>query len=178
MKKIVIVRGKIASGKSTISSELTKVLPGWVYVDMWKIKEMFEPLKLKNRKPSNSISKDTMFFIIERIMKDLGLNIVIQESRQETVNRYLKKDLKKHGYKIYSFYLDIDLKTALRRNIEREKKTMLKKYFLEDKSKPDEKDIVINTNNNSIKQVINLILKEIGEKRRKHELAHKIRKTV
>jgi cytidylate kinase len=111
-------------------------------------------------------------------MKDLGLNIVIQESRQETVNRYLKKDLKKHGYKIYSFYLDIDLKTALRRNIEREKKTMLKKYFLEDKSKPDEKDIVINTNNNSIKQVINLILKEIGEKRRKHELAHKIRKTV
>ena len=56
---------------------------------------------------------------------------MIQESRQSTVKKYLKNYLKKDNYKIYSFFLDVDLESALKRNVEREKSTMVKKHFIE-----------------------------------------------
>jgi len=38
-KKIVLISGLTTAGKSTTSYELTKVLPGWIFIDIWKIKD-------------------------------------------------------------------------------------------------------------------------------------------
>ncbi|MFO7711172.1 MAG: hypothetical protein R6V53_05400 [Candidatus Woesearchaeota archaeon] len=162
--KIVIIRGKSAGGKTTISNELAKVLPDFVFVDIWKIKDMFEPLNIKDRS-HNKIAKTATFHIMREAIKNIGtLNFLIQESRQATVKRYLREYIKKYDYKLYSFFLDVDLDIALKRNIEREKPTMPKKNFIEQtKKNKDKEDILINTSNKSIKQVIDLILKEIGE---------------
>jgi len=183
MKKIVIIRGKVTAGKSTTSHALAKVLPGWVFIDIWKIKEMFEPLQLKNRKPMLDISKKAVVNIVKDTMKKLGNNIIIQESTTSFIKRKLGKYLKDHNYKVYTFFLDIDLKSAIQRDIQREKPTMgfwKKKYTPEiwekTKATSNRGDIIIHTKNKTVRQVVNIILKEIGEKRQKHPKAHWIRK--
>lgn len=182
MKKIVIIRGKSGAGKTTISFELAKVLPNFAFVDIWKIKEMFEPLNLKDRR-HNKVAKSATYHIMREAIKKIGaINFVLQESKQSTVKKYLKDYLKKHNYKIYSFFLDVNLENALKRNKARKKDTMPKKHFI-DQSKEglknlDKEDILIDTSDKSLKQVINAILKEIKEKRQKHSGAKKIRSCV
>lgn len=103
-RKIVIIRGKTTAGKSTISFELSKNLSDWIYVDIWKIKEMFEPLRLKDRSIMNDIAKSAIFQILRRVMRDLKLNIIIQESTQSKLKKILRKDLKEQGYGVHSFF--------------------------------------------------------------------------
>lgn len=80
------------------------------------------------------------------------------------MKNYFKKE-----DEIFSFFLDVDLENALKRNEEREKDTMPKEHFIEQAKnnlpKPDKKDIVMDTSNKSSKQVVDEILKTIGEKR-------------
>ncbi len=184
-KKIVIIRGKTTAGKSTISYELAKNLSDWIYVDIWKIKEMFEPLGLKDRSVMNDISKKAIFKILRRVMRDLKLNIIIQESTQSKLKKILRKDLKEQDYKVYSFFLDVDMVDAIKRDVEREKPTMRvnKKNLPEEEwkkkgPKPEKKDIMINTSNHKISDIVKLILKEIGEKRKIHKNPSLLRKTI
>lgn len=77
-KKIVIIRGLVTSGKTTTSHELAKVLPDWIFVDVWKIKEMFEPLNLKDRTPLKTISKKAILTILKEVINEMGINIILQ----------------------------------------------------------------------------------------------------
>lgn len=182
-KKIVIIRGLVTAGKSTTSYELAKVLPKWIFIDVWKIKEMFEPLGLKNRNPMKEISKKVVTLIMKEVMRTLGTNIIVQESSQEFVKRHLKKELKKYNYTIYSFFLDIDFKNAIKRDTQREKPTMHldKTYTSEDEWKksrvqPEKEDVVINTSKHNIEEVVKIILRAIDEKKQKHPFSHALRK--
>lgn len=182
-RKIVIIRGKVTAGKSTTSHALAKVLPNYLFVDKWKIKEMFEPLQLKDRRPMIDASKKAIIAIMEEVMKSLGTNIIIQEATTSFIKKKLKKELKEHNYKIYTFFLDIDLESAIKRDIQREKPTMgfgKKGYTQEtwEKTKgiPEKGDFIIHTKRKTTRQILNIILKEISEKRQKHPKAHWIRK--
>jgi len=184
MKKIIIIRGKVTAGKTTTSYELAKVLPNWIFVDPWKIKEMFEPLGLKNREPLKKASKKAMIEILKVVIRDLGINIIVQETTQSFIKKHLKNDLKKYNYKIFPFFLEVELKDAIKRDIQREKPTMnLKKNVkTEEEWKnrilPEKKDFIINTSDYEINEVVNLILKQINEKKRKNPKAHLIRKCL
>jgi len=184
-KKIVIIRGKVTAGKSTTSHELAKVLPGWIFIDPWKIKEMFEPLGLKDRTILKNTSKKAMVLIMRDVIRNLGINIVVQETTQKFVRKKLRGDLKKHNYKLYSFFLDIDLESAIKRDIQREKPTMgigksikTRAQWEKEKAQPDRGDFVIHTGKHNIKEVVDTILKEIGEKRKKHPNIHLLRKCI
>jgi cytidylate kinase len=183
-RKIVIIRGLTTAGKTTTSHELAKVLPNWMFVDIWKIKEMFEPLGLKERTPLKTISKEAIMNITKGVMNELKVNIILQESSQRAVKQYLKKELKKYNYKVYSFFLDVHVKDAEKRDVQREKPTMsINKRGLSNEewkkggATREKEDIIINTSENSIKQVLDKILKSIGEKRRKHPYSHALRKS-
>ncbi|GEM_PF-1133214 len=182
-RKIVIIRGIVTAGKTTISYELNRVLPGWIFIDVWKIKEMFEPLGLKDRAPLKTISKKAMILIIKEVIKQIGINIIVQESSRSAINNDLKNLLKEKNYKIYSFFLDVEDVDIIKRDRQREKPTMnlerdIKKGKFRDKRvKPEKEDIIINTSKNSIKNVVNIILKEINEKRKKHHYSKILRKT-
>lgn len=183
MRKIIIIRGLVTAGKTTTSHELAKCLPGWIFVDVWKIKEMFEPLGLKDRTPLKNISKKAMITIIKEVIRDMGINIIVQETSISFLKKYLKGDLKKRNYKIYSFFLEVDDKDVIKRDVQREKPTMGLKKKIEkvcwkkNRVKPEREDIIINTSKHNINQVVNIILKEIGEKRAKYLNAHAIRKS-
>lgn len=186
-RKIVIIRGLITAGKTTTSYELAKVLPGWIFIDAWKIKEMFEPLNLRGdeRKSMIKISKKTIKNIVKEVMNNFRFNIIVQESSQSFIKKYLRKELKKYNYKIYSFFLDIDVKSAEKRDIQREKPTMgINKKNLSHGEwlkyrvvNPEKEDMVIHTRMKSVKQILKMILKEIDEKPKKHPYAHTIRKS-
>ena len=174
MVKIIIIRGRSGSGKSTISYELARVLPNYAFIDIWKIKEMFEYLNPKNRKPHNDISKKAVFFILKEAIKDgTYKNFIVQESSEKAIKKNLRNYLKKSD-EIYCFNLRVSLEDALKRNISREKKTMPKKHFIEavqkDLPKIRKGEIVINTSEKSIKQVIEEILIVVKEKKSKKKL--------
>lgn len=182
-RKIIIIRGKVTGGKTTTSHELAKVLPGWIFIDIWKIKEMFEPLELKDRTVLISASKKARLVIMREVIKEMGINIIVQEITRSYINKHFRKELKKHNYKIYSFFLDVELKDAVKRDIRRKKPTMGlgrkikdEKVWKSTKGVPEKGDIIINTSKHKPKEVVNMILKEIGEKRKKHPKAHWIRK--
>lgn len=181
-KKIVIIRGKSCAGKTTISYELARVLPDFSFVDIWKIKEMFEPLGLKDRR-HNEVAKPAMYYIMREAIKNIGpINFIIQEASQRRVKKGLRNYLKKYDYKLYSFFLDVDLDVALKRNITREKEVIPEEHFVEhakDELKNKKKeDILINTSGKSIKQVVDFILEEIGEKKDIHPRRDIIRKCL
>lgn len=74
---------------------------------------------------------------------------------------------------------------AIKRDVEREKSTMgVNKNNLSEEEwkkkgpKPEREDIVINTSNHKIDDVVKLILKEIDEKRKVHKNSHLLRKTI
>jgi len=183
MRKIVIVRGLATAGKSTTSHELAKVLPGWIFIDVWKIKEMFEPLGMKDRRPWIDITKKTMIYIMREVIRKFKINILVQETSRSFLIKYLGKDLRKCNYKVYSFFLDIDLKEAIKRDKRREKPTMrFGKFNSEDewrkgRASPERGDKIMHTGKNSTKEVVDIILNEIGEKREKHPRAHLIRRS-
>ena len=182
--KIIIIRGKVTAGKTTTSHALAKVLPGWILIDVWKIKEMFEPLELKDRKPLIKASKKSMIEIMRIVMRELGINIIVQETTQRFLKKHLRNDLKKHNYEIHSFFLDIDLKRAAKRDIQREKPTMhlgkkikTEEEWKKQKGAPDRGDVIINTADKTPKEIVKLILKEVNEKPRKHPKADWIRRS-
>ena len=181
-RKIIVIRGKVTAGKTTTSHELAKILPGWIFIDPWKIKEMFEPLELKNRTSLKNASKKAMLVIMKEVIRNLEINIIVQETTVKYIKKYLGKDLKKHNYKIYSFFLDIDFKSAIKRDIQREKPTMgLSKFkteeeFSKKKAKPHRGDLAIDTSKHSIKEVVKQILNEVGERKGKHPRADWIRR--
>ena len=180
-KKIVIIRGLVTAGKSTTSYELAKVLPGWIFIDAWKIKEMFEPLNLKDRTPLKTASKKAMITIMKEVMTSLGINILAQETSRSYLMKHLRDYLSKYNYKIYSFFLDVEYKDVIKRDIQREKPTMFKrglseKTWKKGRVRPEKGDVIINTSRHNTKEVIDMILKTIGEKRRNHPRAQWIRK--
>lgn len=186
-RKLVLISGLVTAGKTTTSHELIRLLPEWIFIDNWKIKEMFEPLQLKDRSEMIKISKKAMIMITRELMRKMQRNIILQEAKKDFVKKHLGKDIKKYNYKLYSFFLDVDLKDAIKRDMQREKPTMNinKKGWSEEKwkkmrkAKPQKRDIVINTSKKNTEEVIKIILKEIGEKPRKHPYPHwdKIRRT-
>ena len=184
MKKIVIIRGMVTAGKTTTSYELAKVLPDWIFIDDWKIKEMFEPLGLKDRTNLKKIAKSSMIHIMKQVINNMGNNIIVQETSKSFIMNSLKRELNKHNYRVYSFFLEVEDKDVGKRDIQREKPTRGIKKEIErgnwknNRAVIEKGDFVINTSKNSINKVIDIILKEIKEKRKEHLLAHLIRKSL
>jgi len=182
--QIIIIRGKVTAGKSTTSYELAKILPKYIFVDPWRIKGMFEPLNLKDRTPLKTISKKAMITIIKEVMRQMQIGIIVQETSRSFIKKYLKNDLKKYNYKIYSFFLDVDLEDAIKRDIQRKKPTMNIGKGVKNngawkkiKAQPEKDDIIINTSKMNSKKVINFIMKIIKEKPKKHPQEHLIKRS-
>ncbi|MFC1685792.1 hypothetical protein ACFLZZ_02085 [Nanoarchaeota archaeon] len=188
-RKIVLIDGMPTTGKSTTSYNLAKSLPGWVFIDIWRIKDIFEPigyskkLDKKEKQALMELSKKTVVDLVKGVIKGTKRKIILQEATVEFVKEKLGKDLKKNGYKIYTVQLTVPFKQAIKRNRKRGKPILNflkgwdeKKWKDKIKSKIKRGDLVADTFKNNPKRVVEIILKGIGEKSKKHPYADKIRK--
>ena len=185
--KIILLDGMPTSGKSTISYDLAKKLPGWIFIDIWRIKDLFETLgysKDLDRKEKNElekIAKETIIKLTRGIIRKTQRNIILQDTTPKFVNEKFGKDLEKFNYKFYIIQLKVPFKEAIKRNRKRDKpdlsfmKTWTEERW-ENKIKRKKGDIVVDSFKNTQEQVVKIILKAIGEKPKKHFYEKHIRK--
>lgn len=189
MPKIVLIDGLPTTGKSTTSYNLAKKLPNWVFVDIWRIKDMFESVGYSNglnKKEADllmEISKETTINIAREVIRKTQRNIILQEATYKYVKKKIGKDLKKYNYKIYNVQLVIPLKEMKKKDKKRKKPTLgvgdywtEKKYQDKLKRKNKGADVVVDTFKNSEKKVVEIILKAIEEKARKHPYEKRLRR--
>lgn len=156
MKKIIIINGPTAVGKSTTIALLRQKLKNYVFVDRAYIKQMLRPLsKELRRELSNYVS----LFLIKQAMKEKK-NVLTQEMSSEV----LKKAVQKYGYIIKEFSLTCSLFTSLKRDKERGGKTTvgtIKEIHKKFETKVNNTPFTINTERYTPKEIQKIILTEI-----------------
>jgi predicted kinase len=162
--KLVLLRGKPTSGKSTALHNLKNKpkLKNWAFVDNTAIKEMFRSLGDENRR---QLGKLSLMQVLKVVMKTQR-NIIIEEMSEDTLRKHINYYIKKYNYKIITFQFEVNLKEANKRNIKRAKdnwhpimtKKELKDWHLTHKKTFDKNAHLIDCNKLSKKQVVEFIL--------------------
>lgn len=170
--KIVILRGKNASGKTTAFYNLKnyffkdkKLFKNWIFVDNTAIKGMFTNLDDPKWK---DYSKKILLEVIKTVLP-LKRNIIVEETSKEMLNRNFSKEIRKYNYQIITFQFEVSLRNAILRDKKRvkekthpglgEKKIKELREFHEDNL--DQEGIIINTDNLNKEQVIKFIINEL-----------------
>jgi len=158
--KLVILRGKPTSGKSTAwhSLKKRKELTDWIFVDHANLKTTL----------GRDLGKHALFAVLKTVMPTRN-NIIIEESSKQTIRKYLNYHIKKHNYKIITFQFEVSLNTAYKRNIQRAKDKWhpyIKKQELErlhemHNQRFDKTAHLIDCNKFSKKQVVDYIIKTL-----------------
>tara|TARA_Y100000310_G_C20455782_1_gene702978 strand:+ start:217 stop:705 length:489 start_codon:yes stop_codon:yes gene_type:complete len=153
--KLVILRGRPTSGKSTAYAGLgkRKEMKEWLFVDHCALKKNL----------GKDLGKKSLFAVLKAVMPSKK-NIIIEEMSEETVRKYIDKDIKKYRYKIVVFQFTVRTKTAYKRDVQRSKKgkEMGKKVIDEwhkyHDERADKKGILVDCNKLGKKQVVKFIL--------------------
>ena len=159
---IVLIHGPMASGKSTVTNELDKLLKNYHFVDRAYIKNVMLN-KLEDRDLAKELSKKATFLIMKGLMKTKK-NILLQEMRAPQIKRHFRKEIQKYSYRIKSFYLECCLETAQKRDLQRQKRYVRPEVVAEMHKKhaySDKEDIIISTQTCSIKETVNKIVNEL-----------------
>lgn len=187
--KIILIDGMPTSGKSTTSYNLARKLPGWIFIDIWRIKDIFEPLgysKDLDKTESDKlmeISKEFTIKLAREVIRKTQRDIILQETTTKFAKKKLGKDLKKHNYQVFTIQLKVPFEEAVKRNKKREKPD-LNFFKIWTKERWDNKiqrkikkgDIVVDTFENNQEEVVKIILGGVGEKAKKHPYEKLVRK--
>jgi|TARA_B100001971_G_C18210172_1_gene550171 cytidylate kinase len=187
--KIILIDGMPTSGKSTTSYNLAKKLPGWIFIDIWRIKDIFEPLGYStdlDKKEADElmeISKEFTTKLTREVIRKTQRNIILQETTTKYAKKKLGKDLRKYNYQIFTIQLKVPFEEAVKRNKKREKPD-LNFFKIWTKERWDNKiqrkikkgDIVVDTFENNQEEVVKIILGGVGEKAKKHPYEKLVRK--
>jgi len=121
-KKIIIVAGYLAGGKTIFSQKLSeKIKIPCFNKDLMKI-ELGKNIEVNNREDSKRLSIATyniMMHIMENFMK-AGKPLIIESNFDNYSSKIIKQYLEKYGYKPLTYLLLGDLKILHKRFIERE----------------------------------------------------------
>ena len=158
--KLVILRGKPTSGKTTAFHTLKKrkELKDWIFIDFPKIKDKVGKEKGKLK-------------LMEKIKKAMktGESILIEEMSKETLNKYLSKEIKDCGYKIIIFQFEVSLDEAYKRDVKRAKdkwhpfmgKKQVDELHKMHEERFDEEAVLVDCNKLNKKEVVEFILKKL-----------------
>ena len=156
--KLVILRGRPTSGKSTAYANLQKrkEMKDWLFVDHCALKSDL----------GKELGKKSLFAVLKAVMPSKK-NIIIEEMSEETARKYIDKDIKKYDYLIVVFQFTVRTKTAYKRDIQRSKKgkemgkeTIDMWHKLHDE-KANKDGILVDCNKLGKRQVVKFILKEL-----------------
>ena len=162
MKKprIIIFRGRPTSGKSTAYANLRKrkIMKDWLFVDHCALKNNL----------GRELGKKSLFAILKVVISSKK-DIVVEETSEETLKKYVGSYIKKHGYKIIVFQFTVRTKTAYKRDVQRARakwhpfmgKRQIDELHQMHDERFDKNAILVDTNKLGKKKVIDLILSKI-----------------
>jgi len=166
---IAILKGPMASGKSTAFANLRKhpKMKNWVFVEFSAVKDIFAGLGDEKRR---KFGNQALLAILKNVMKTKR-NILLEEFSQRSLRKYLNHHIKKYNYELITFQLEAELQHTHHRNIQRSKargvKPQTKKQMKENilhhtvLRKPHPDAILVNTSELNQKQTVNFILKQL-----------------
>ncbi len=162
--KLVILRGKPTSGKSTAYANLRKrkEMKDWFFIDHAVLK----------RDLGKELGKKALFAVL-RIIMPFKKNVIIEEMSKETVMKHIDNYIKKHNYRIIVFQFEVNRKIAYKRDVKRAKekwhpymgKKKIDKMHKMHEERFDKSAILIDTNKLGKRKVVEFILKKLGLKK-------------
>jgi len=168
-RKIVVLRGYLAAGKSTTFNNLkkNKKMKDWVFLDFPAIRKLYNNFNIKTQ---ISLADMTFFNIMRELLKTRK-NILTQETSNERLIKELGEEIKKNNYNVDIIVLTISKETSLKRDTERRNKKGIKlrtkKEVYENYNKRIKKlldgKIYLDTEKNSEKQIVDKIIKRINQ---------------
>lgn len=166
--RIIILRGKPTSGKSTAFRTLREDarMKNFIFVDFPSMKERFNDLPNDKRK---IIGKELLFYTLENILASQK-DIILEEMSRDTLYKNLGRIIKKYKYDIIVFQFEVSLKTAYERNVKRAKdkwhvlmrKGELKELHRMHEDRLDKKGILVNTDKLNKKEVVEFIVRRLS----------------
>jgi tRNA uridine 5-carbamoylmethylation protein Kti12 len=158
--KMVILRGRPTSGKSTAYANLQKKneMKDWLFVDHANLKE----------KLGRELGKKSLFSVLKTVMPSKK-NIIIEEMSEETVRKHIGSYIKKYNYKIVVFQFTVRTETAYKRDVKRAKakwhpfmgKKKIKEMHDMHDERFDKNAFLIDTNKFSKKKVVDFVLEKL-----------------
>lgn len=161
MKHLVIVHGPPGVGKSTLTGLLREQLQEYAYVDRPYIKRGLKPA---GKDVARRLSKEASYLLISRLV-ELGKDIIAEEVDPESVFKNIgERFFSEHGYTLIPFRLTCTVEAAIKRDIERDAKTIGEEGVREMHAgyaviKPYE--VVIDTEKNGVEDCLAMMLRRI-----------------
>jgi len=150
-----MISGPIAAGKSTVCGHLLEHLSGYAFVDKAYLKNALKPI---GKDEAKKIAAEACSLMVDRLM-EAGKNILVHELSMKN----LGETVKKYDYECCCFYLKCSPETSVKRDEARVKKSHNPEYVISTHSKvlPQEGEIIINTEEKTIEETVDYILKKI-----------------
>jgi len=169
-QKFVILRGKVATGKTTALNNLRKSrsMRDWVIIDHGEIKHWFDCLTDEEKKP---LRKEVLFNILKTVIKTKK-NILMDEMSADTIKKKLGPSIRKFGYEIIVFQFTAHVNSSIKRESDRMKvqglkplgEKWVKKMHKWHEEREDPKGILVDCDKLDKKGVVRFILKELRRK--------------
>ena len=160
MPKLVILRGRPTSGKSTAFHNIKKrkEMKEWLFVDHANLKTNL----------GKELGKKSLFAVLKAVMPSKK-SIIIEEMSEETLRKYINNPIKMNNYSILTFQFTVSTETAYKRDVKRAKdkwhpyigKNKIKEMHDMHDERIDLKGILIDTNKLGKRAVVEKILKEL-----------------
>ena len=156
--RIILLRGRPTAGKSTAFKTLKekKKLKNTFFIDHCKQKEDF----------GTEMGKKVLYNTLKTLMPEKK-DIILEEMSRETLNKHIKREMKKYNYTFLVFQFTVDTNKAYKRDIERSKgkkpmgKKQIDEYHKMHDERFDKKGILIDTNTLNKEQVVKKIIREL-----------------
>ena len=156
MPNLLLIKGPVAAGKTTVCNLIQTKLPDFKYVNLEELKGQFDGLT-NFQKTEKAAS---VYYPKIKELMDLGVNILLQESMVNDIQNNLGEDLAKNHYNLISIFLEISLDESKKRNRDREKK-LSEGYAIASYNYlavSEDGDVLINAETKSPEEITNFIL--------------------
>lgn len=167
IRKLVLLKGKIATGKTTALHTLRKCkeMKNWVIIDFSALKHQFAHLGNEKRR---EYGKKSLYAILKILMEE-KLNILLDEMSEKTLKENINYYIKKYNYQIITFEFTAKFKTSVKRETQRRIKRGLKprgEHWVKDAHEMllerfDKKGIIVDCDKLNKKQVVEFIINKL-----------------
>jgi predicted ABC-type ATPase len=164
--KLVILRGRPTSGKTTALASLRKrkELQDYLIIDFSALKGNFDNQGDKRKE----YAKRSLFALLKEIMPDQK-DILLDEMSRDTIMKYIGRHVKKYNYQIVVFQFYVDTETAYKRDVQRSKagehpylgKKKVKEFHDMHDRDSDPEGITVDCNKLSRKGVVDFIVRNL-----------------